>query len=148
MLLTGKIRVQAPIQRVWDMLLEPGTLQACLSGIEKVERLDERNYTITIAQKIGPLPIRFQIKAILTRIEAPHHLEIEGYRLGTVDHRSHMARIDLRETASNAAEISYAVEANIGGALAIFGDRIIQTKAKKAEAEIARVLQQRLDNRA
>jgi carbon monoxide dehydrogenase subunit G len=150
MLLTGKIRVQAPIQRVWDMLLEPETLEVCLRGIEKIERLDERNYTIVMAQKVGPLTVRFQIKATLIKVEAPRHLEIEGQRadMGKTDHRVHKARIDLRETAGGTVEISYMADANIGGALAILGDRIIQAKAKKVEVEFAKTLQERLNNRA
>jgi carbon monoxide dehydrogenase subunit G len=147
MIWAGKIRVQAPIQRVWDTLLEPETLQACVPGIKQIERPDERNYIIVITQKVGPLPLRLQIRATLTKLEAPLHLEIEGYRLGTADHRTHKARIDLQEIADNAVEISYAVDANIGGTLAIFGDSIIQTKAKKAEAKIAKALQERLNNR-
>ncbi len=150
MLLAGKISVQAPIQRVWDMLLEPDTLQACLPGIEKIERLDERNYAIVIAQKVGPLPLRFKIKATLTKIEAPLHLELEGQREDTrkADEAIHRARIDLQEIAGDAVEISYNVDANIPGTLAVLGEGIIQAKVKKVEAEIAKALQQRLDNRA
>jgi carbon monoxide dehydrogenase subunit G len=150
MIVAGTIRVQAPIQRVWEMLLEPETLQACLPGIEKIERPDERNYTIVIAQKVGPMTVRFQIEATLTRVEAPLHLEIAGQRADTVKAGEviHKARIDLREIAGNAVEISYAVDANIAGTLAIFGDRIIRAKAKKVEAGFVKALQQRLDNRA
>jgi hypothetical protein len=150
MIWAGQIKVQAPIQRVWEMLLEPETLQACLPGMEKIERLDERNYAIVIAQKVGPLTVRFQIKATLTKVEAPLHLEIEGQRLdtGKADHLVHKARIDLKEAAAGAVEISYTVDANIGGTLAILGERIMQAKAKKVEADFAKTLQERLNNRA
>jgi carbon monoxide dehydrogenase subunit G len=150
MVVTGKIRVQAPIKRVWDTLLEPETLQACLSGIERIERLDERNYTIIIAQKVGPLTARFKMKATLTRVEAPTHLELEGQRedIGNADRVVHKVRIDLHEIPGNCVEISYATDANIGGALAIFADRIIQAKVKKIEAEFTNALQKRLDSRA
>ena len=150
MLLLGKISVQAPIQRVWDMLLEPTTLQTCLPGIEKIERLDEKRYIIGIMQKIGPLPLRFKIKATLTEVQAPYHLEIEGQRedKGKSNQAVQKVRIDLRETMSGVIEISYTVEAHLAGMPAILGDGIIQAKAKKAEAEIAKALQERLDKRA
>ncbi|HEX9949726.1 MAG TPA: SRPBCC domain-containing protein [Thermodesulfobacteriota bacterium] len=149
MQLAGKISVQAPIQRVWDMLLEPETLQACIPGIEKIERLDEKHYAIVIMQKVGPLPLRFKMRATLTRVEAPTHLEIEGQRadMGKADQAVHKVRIDLRETAGNAVEISYTVDATIAGTLAMFGERIMQAKAKKVEAEIAKALQEKLNNR-
>ncbi len=150
MLVAGKIRVQAPIQKVWDALLDPETLQACLPGIKRIERLDEKRYAIVIMQGVGFLAVRFQIEATLTKIEAPLHLEIEGQRAdtGNADRRVHKVCIDLREIAGNAVEISYAVEAKIAGTLAILGDTIIQAKVKKAEAEFADSLQERLDKRA
>jgi len=150
MIWAGQIKVQAPIQRVWDILLEPETLQACLPGIEKIERLDEKHYAIVLMQKVGPIKVRFKIKATLTKVEAPLHLEIEGQRLdtGKADHLIHKARIDLKEAAAGAVEISYTVDANIGGTLAILGEGIIQAKAKKVEAEIAKALQERLDSGA
>jgi carbon monoxide dehydrogenase subunit G len=149
MLLAGKIRVQAPIQQVWDTLLEPETLQACLPGIEKVERLDEKHYAIVFMQKIGPLPLRFKIKATLTRVEPPLHLEIEGQRAETLKagEARHKARIDLRETVDGFVEISYTADANMGGTLAIFGEGILQAKTKKIESEIAQALQQKLNGR-
>jgi hypothetical protein len=150
MVVTGQIRVQAPLQRVWDMLLEPETLQACVPGIEKIERLDEKHYAIVIMQKIGPLPLRFKIKATLTKVEAPTHLEIEGQRadIEKADQAVHKVRIDLRETTGGVVEISYSADATIAGKLAMFGERIMQVKAKKVEAEFAEALQARLDNRA
>ena len=121
-----------------------------LPGIEKIERLDEKQYTIVIMQKVGPLNVRFKMKATLTRVEAPAHLELEGQRedMGKANQVVHKARIDLRETAGGAVEISYTVDANMAGTLAILGDRIIQAKAKKVEAEITKALQERLNNRA
>ncbi len=150
MVVTGQIRVQAPLQRVWETLLEPETLQACLPGVEKIERLDERNYTIVLMQKIGPLAVRFKIKATLTKVEAPTHLELEGHReaKGKVGQAVHKVHIDLRETAGNAVEISYTVDANMGGTPLAFGDGIVRSKAKKLEAEFAKTLQEILDKKA
>jgi carbon monoxide dehydrogenase subunit G len=149
MVLAGRISVKALIQRVWDMLLEPETLQACLPGIETIERLDEKHYTIVFMQKVGPINVRFKIKATLTRVEAPTHLELEGQRegMGKAGQVVFKARIDLRETAGNAVEIAYTVDANIAGTLAMVGERMMQAKAKKVEAEIAKAFQERLDNR-
>jgi carbon monoxide dehydrogenase subunit G len=149
MVVAGQIRVQAPIQRVWDMLLEPETLRTCLPGIERIERLDEKHYAIVLMQKIGPLPLRFKIKATLTKVEAPFHLEIEGQRVdtGTADQAVHKVNIDLREIAGGAVEISYSADAKIASTPAILGDRLIQARLRKIETAFAQALQERI-NRA
>ncbi len=133
------------------MLLEPETLQACLPGIETIERLDERNYTIVIAQKVGPLTVRFPIRAMLTKAEAPTLIELEGQRadnIGRAGEVIHRARIDLREKTGNVVEISYTVEAHIAGVPDFLGRGIIQARAKKVEADFTKALQERLDNLA
>lgn len=150
MIVTGMIKVQASLHRVWDVLLEPETLQACIPGAEHIERLDERQYHVVIKQKIGPLAARFQMRATLTTIEAPTRLELEGEGadVGKVGHIVHKTRIDLREAAGDVVEISYRIDAHIEGTLALFGDRIMQAKAKKVEAEFTEALQERLSSRA
>jgi len=150
MLLEGKITVQAPIHRLWAMLLEPETLQACIPGAETIERLDDRQYTVIIKQKVGPITVRFKMKATLTTVEAPTHLECtgEGEDIGKAGHIVHKTRIDLQETAGGAVEISYTTDTHIIGKLALFGDRILQAKAKKVEAEFTEALQERLNTRA
>jgi hypothetical protein len=150
MTIAGKIRVQAPIKRVWDALLEPETLEVCLPGIEKAERLDEKSYALVIAQRVGLMTMRFKLEAALTKIEAPYHLEIEGQQadIGKADRRVHNVRIDLREITGNSVEISYETDVNIGGTLGILGEKILQARVKKIEAAIASALQKRLDSRA
>jgi len=150
MIVKGQIRVQAPIRRVWDALLEPETLQACIPGAEQIERLNERQYHVVIKQKVGPLTARFTMQVALTTVEAPTRLELEGEGadMGKAARVIHKTRIDLRETAEGVVEISYTIDARIVGKLALFGERIMQAKAKKIEAEFTEALQERLGNRA
>ncbi|MFC2158284.1 SRPBCC domain-containing protein, partial [Acidobacteriota bacterium] len=52
--------------------------------------------------------------------------------------------IDLKNLDGNEVEISYTCNANIVGKLAMFGDRILKTKAKKLEADFTQALSDRL----
>jgi len=42
MQILGKFTVKAPIQTLWNTLLEPETIGTCLPGAEKVEKIDEK----------------------------------------------------------------------------------------------------------
>jgi carbon monoxide dehydrogenase subunit G len=44
MLIEGKFTLQAPIQEVWNFLLEPETLASCVPGAEKMEAIDDKTY--------------------------------------------------------------------------------------------------------
>jgi len=146
MILEGKFNLKAPIQKLWDTLLEPETLRACLPGAEKIERLDEKTYDCVVKQKVGPISVRFKFKNILTKIEAPTHLEMEGQGedIGKAGRFVQKTSIDLKETEGGDVEISYRTDANIVGKLAMFGDRIMKAKAKQVEGEFTTALQERL----
>ena len=146
MILEGKLTLKAPIQKLWDTLLEPETLRTCLPGAEKIERLDEKTYDCVVKQKVGPISVRFKFKNILTKVESPTHLEMEGEGedIGKAGHVVQKTSIDLKETEGGEVEVSYRTDASIVGKLAMFGDRIMRAKAKKVEAEFTKALQEKL----
>ena len=146
MILEGKFTLKAPIQKLWDTLLEPETLRTCLPGAEKIERLDEKTYDCVVKQKVGPISVRFKFKNILTKVESPTHLEMEGEGedIGKAGHVVQKTSIDLKETEGGEVEVSYRTDASIVGKLAMFGDRIMRAKAKKVEAEFTKALQEKL----
>ena len=148
MILEGKLQLKAPIQKLWDTLLEPETLKACIPGAEKIERLDEKTYDCLIRQKVGPISVRFKFKNILTEIQSPTHIEMrgEGEDIGKAGRFSQKTVIDLKEIEGEQVEISYRCDANIVGKLAMFGDRIMRAKAKTVEAEFTKNLKERLEH--
>ncbi len=146
MLMEGKFTLKAPIQKVWEELLEPETLLSCIPGAEKIERIDEKTYDCVVKQKVGPISVKFKFKSIITKMESPTHIEIEGEGedIAKAGHFVQKSFVDLREISPSEVEISYKTDVNIVGKLAMFGDRIMKAKAKKVEEEFTMALQERL----
>jgi carbon monoxide dehydrogenase subunit G len=142
----GKFTLKAPIQKLWDTLLEPETLLACIPGAEKIERLDEKTYDCIVKQSVGPISVKFKFKSTLSRVEPPKHLEVEGEGedIGKAGHFVQKSIVDLREIPGGEVEVSYRTDATVVGKLAMFGDRIMRAKAKKVEEEFTKALQERL----
>jgi carbon monoxide dehydrogenase subunit G len=146
MLMEGNLVLKAPIRKVWDVLLDPETLLSCIPGAEKIERIDERTYDCVVKQKVGPISVKFMFKSVLTKVEPPTHLEVEGEGedIGKAGHFIQKSVVDLRETTGGDVEVTYKTDATIVGKLAMFGDRIMRAKAKKVEEEFTKSLQERL----
>jgi carbon monoxide dehydrogenase subunit G len=146
MLMEGKFTLKAPIQKVWDTLLQPETLLSCIPGAEKIERLDEKTYDCVVKQKVGPISVKFKFKSIITKMESPTHIEIEGEGedIAKAGHFVQKSAVDLREISPSEVEVSYKSDVNIVGKLAMFGDRILRAKARKVEEEFTTALQERL----
>ncbi len=148
MLMEGRIRLRAPIQRVWEAILDPSTLLSCIPGAESVERLDDRTYECVVRQKVGPISARFKFKNVIKKVEPPFHIEIEGEGedLGKAGHFVQRSVVDLRELSADEVEVSYRTDMEIVGKLAMFGDWIMKVKARKVEEEFTRALQERLSS--
>jgi uncharacterized protein len=146
MLMEGKFTIKAPIQKLWETLLNPETLLSCIPGAEKIERIDEKTFDCVVKQKVGPISVKFKFKSVLSKVEPPTHIEVdgEGEDIGKAGHFVQKSVVDLRETSGGEVEVSYKTEATIVGKLAMFGDRIMRAKAKKVEEEFTKALQERL----
>jgi len=146
MLMEGKFTIKAPIQKLWDTLLDPETLLSCIPGAEKIERIDEKTFDCVVKQKVGPISVKFKFKSVLSKVEPPIHIEVdgEGEDIGKAGHFVQKSVVDLWETPGGEVEVSYRTDATIVGKLAMFGDRIMRAKAKKVEEEFTKALQERL----
>ena len=146
MLMEGKFTIKAPIQKLWETLLDPETLLSCIPGAEKIERIDEKTFDCVVKQKVGPISVKFKFKSVLSKVEPPTHIEVdgEGEDIGKAGHFVQKSVVDLRETPGGEVEVSYRTDVTIVGKLAMFGDRIMRAKAKKVEEEFTKALQERL----
>jgi carbon monoxide dehydrogenase subunit G len=148
MQMEGKFTLKAPIQKLWDTLLDPETLLSCIPGAEKIERIDEKTFDCVVKQKVGPISVKFKFKSVLSKVEPPTHIEVdgEGEDIGKAGHFVQKSIVDLRQIPGGEVEVSYRTDATIVGKLAMFGDRIMRAKAKKVEEEFTKALQERLKN--
>ncbi|MGO9118597.1 MAG: CoxG family protein [Desulfomonilaceae bacterium] len=146
MLIEGKFALKAPIQKVWDHILEPETLGSCMPGAEKVAKIDDITYDAVVKQKVGPIKVTLKFRNVLTKVEAPNHLELEGEGedITKLGHFKQKTVVDLKEIGDGEVEVSYQSNVNIVGKLAMFGDRIMKSKAKDVEKEFTRNLQEKL----
>jgi hypothetical protein len=148
MIIEGKFTVKAPIKKLWDTLFDVQALAACLPGTEKIEQLDDKTYDVTMKQKVGIIKVTMKGKQTLTKVEAPTHLEMEGEaedvtKLGRMKDKVTM---DLKELAGGEVEISYNIDVSMVGKLAMFGDRVMRSKAVEIEREFVKNLSAKLSS--
>jgi carbon monoxide dehydrogenase subunit G len=149
MLIEGKFTLQAPIQQVWDFLLEPETLASCIPGAEKVVAIDDKNYEATVKQRVGIISVKFNFVTTVTEIDPPKYVKAtgKGSALGGLGTFTHEMTVNLTEIAKNEVEVAYKTNVSIVGRLATFGERIMRAKAKTVGDELTHNLQERLKSR-
>ncbi|RME96715.1 MAG: carbon monoxide dehydrogenase, partial [Alphaproteobacteria bacterium] len=129
--MSGSRRIAARRETVWAALNDPDILGRCIPGCEHLEKTSDTSFTATAKAAIGPVKAKFKGDVTLSEIDPPN-----GYRLtgqgsgGAAGFARGSARVALADVADG-TELTYTVEANVGGKLAQIGARLIDGAAKK-----------------
>jgi uncharacterized protein len=117
-------------QQAWDSLNDPEILKSCIPGCEKFELVNENEYAVTVAVKIGPVSAKFNGKVKLADIQAPvsYALQFEAQG-GVAGFGQGESKVELMPH-EGGCELKYTVHSKVGGKIAQLGQRLIDGVAK------------------
>ena len=129
--LHGTRTIAAPREAVWAALNDPETLRACIPGCEELTGSPEGGFEAVVKQKVGPVKATFKGAVTLSDVNAPVSYRIEGEGKGGVaGFAKGGADVSLAEVPEG-TELTYAVDAKVGGKIAQLGSRIVDSFAAK-----------------
>lgn len=129
--LSDQKRIGADRQTVFNALLDPEVLKACVPGCEEMTGTPETGFEATVTQKVGPVKATFRGVVNLHDITAPESMTITGEgKGGAAGFAKGGAKVRL-EADGHATILHYDVDAKVGGKLAQLGSRVIDGFAKK-----------------
>jgi carbon monoxide dehydrogenase subunit G len=146
MLIEGQFTIQAPIQKVWDSLLDPKTLGSCVPGTEMMEAIDDKTYESVVKQKVGPIKVKLKFTTKLTEVRPPNYIKAvgRGADVTKLGNFSSEIEVKLTETSRNNVDVSYTANISLVGRLATFGERVMRAKAKDVGEEFTKNLREKL----
>jgi carbon monoxide dehydrogenase subunit G len=128
--LEGTKVIPAPRARVWELLNDPEVLKACIPGCTELTGSPEEGFEAVVVQKVGPVKATFKGAVSLSNVVPGESYTIAGEGKGGVaGFAKGAADVALRDV-EEGTELSYKVDAQVGGKLAQLGNRIIGGFAK------------------
>jgi carbon monoxide dehydrogenase subunit G len=132
MVMDGEVQLPAPRELVWAKLNDPEVLKACIPGCESLEKLSDTELQAVAVVKIGPVKAKFKGKVRLSDLDPPNGYRISGEGDGGVaGFAKGGATVALTPKDGGGTQLSYHVDAQIGGKLAQLGQRLVNGAAKK-----------------
>lgn len=129
--LSGTRLIKADRETVWMHLNKADTLRVCIPGCEELTGSPETGFAAVVKQKVGPVKATFKGEVTLEDINAPVSYRIVGEGKGGVaGFAKGAANVTLTDV-DGGTELTYLVDAKVGGKLAQLGSRIIGGFAKK-----------------
>ena len=138
-------QIAARPTEVYAALLEPDVLKACVPGATEVTGTPEDGFEATVVQKVGPVKATFKGQVTLSDLvpDAASTIAGEG-KGGAAGFAKGSAKVVLAEK-DGGTELSYDVDAKVGGKLAQLGSRIIDGFAKRMADQFFSNLQEVLE---
>ena len=115
--------VNAPIDKVWDILTKPQLIAQCIPGCESVEEVGDGKYKASVLIEVGPIKTAFKLDIVEIERNEPHYTVYdtsgdEGGRASSVKAKS---KLSLTATNDNQTEVQVTSDFNIVGRLGKFG---------------------------
>src|SRR3989442_8428089 len=135
--------VQAPIEQVWNYLLDVERVAPCLPGAELTEVVDERTWKGKTNIKVGPVAMSFAGTVVMQeRDDAAHKvvLKAQGMEQRGKGAASALATSRL-ETVEGGTKVVLDTDLTITGAVAQYGRGMISDISQRLTREFARCLE-------
>ena len=129
--MNGTRLIAADRATVWAHLNSAETLKACIPGCEELTGSPEEGFEAVVKQKVGPVRATFKGKVSLSDVVPEQSYRIDGEGTGGVaGFAKGGAAVSLAD-AEGGTELTYQVDAKVGGKIAQLGSRLIDGFATK-----------------
>lgn len=134
---------------VWEALNSAEVLRECIPGCEELTGSPEDGFAAVVKQKVGPVKATFRGEVTLSDVVPRESYTISGEGKGGVaGFAKGAAQVRLADAGDGGTELSYDVDAKVGGKLAQLGSRLIDGFARKMADQFFERFQARVEDGA
>ena len=136
----------APARRIWDLLLDPKVMGACVPGMKSIEVISQTEYLAEMHVKFSFISAKFKLRTTVTEQRQPNYLRSQGTgeESALASTLKQESEIFLIKQADGQTELRMKVHIQVLGRLGTFGLSAMKTKADRLWEEFAANLQMRL----
>ncbi|MBI1354127.1 MAG: carbon monoxide dehydrogenase [Acidobacteria bacterium] len=127
--LNGSYSFNAPPERVFDLMVDPKIVAACLPGCEQLEALGENRYRAVLSMGIAAITGRYEGVVELQDLERPvsYKMLVEGKGKPGFVKGGGEVRLSATESGT---KVEFSGKAQVGGAIARVGQRLMGAASK------------------
>lgn len=129
MKIEGSYTINAPRERVWQVLLDPKILAQCMPGCESLNEVGPDQYEAIMKIGVASIKGSYKGKVTIKDKQPPSHYVISGEGSGGPGFMQGDVTIDL-EDSNGQTLLKYNTDAKVGGLIASIGQRMINGVAK------------------
>jgi uncharacterized protein len=126
---TGTHIINAPQERLWQLLNDPAFLKACLPGCESLEATGPDQYQVVLTVGIAAVKGKYTGTVALSEKEPPQRFKLRVEGKGTGGFMQGTGVLELAEDPQG-TKVMYEGDVQVGGPIASVGQRLLDGAAK------------------
>lgn len=147
MKLAGSYTFAAPRETVWELLNDPAMLCRIIPGCQRLEQIGEDSYAADIKLGIAGVRGDYSGTVKISDQQPPERYHLEGEGKGKPGFAKGAGDVDLSAEADGRTTMRYSGTAQVGGAVAGIGQRLIEGAAKSIINQSLKALSAELEQR-
>ena len=142
-----RLTVDAPADRVWSILCDPRSIAPAIPGFQGLDVIDDDNFSVQIAQRIGPFRARFDLRITLTEIVDLKLIRAtgQGAEAGGGLLKIPSAVMEMVSLGDGKIELSFTIEFTLLGKLGAMGYPLVKRNAGEMAHLFGETLRARLE---
>ncbi len=141
---SGSQTINAPIEKVWNYLLDVNNVATCAPGFQSLEELGEEHWKAVVSVGIGAVKARFTLDVTRPEKDAPSHMVIKGRGKATGSAVDLNGDMQLTSLDTDQTRMDWQANVVISGTLASVGARLMQGTAEKLTGQFFDCLKEKL----
>jgi carbon monoxide dehydrogenase subunit G len=141
----GTFEVNAPRDKVWDLVIDPNKIGKCLPDLKTLHVESEDKFSAVARVGVGFMKGDFKFELAIVEKTPPSHARLKGTGSGVGSSLDMDTSIDLAELGTG-TKLTYVADVRIGGTLSGVGERIIGGTAQKNIDEIFNCVKKQLES--
>jgi carbon monoxide dehydrogenase subunit G len=149
-LIENEFDVEAPVERVWEYLLDVHRIAPCMPGAELTETVDDRNWKGKVVVKVGPVSLSFAGTVTMQeRDDAAHRVVLKATGMEQRGKGAASALVTAwAEPSDGLTRVHFTQDLTVSGAVAQFSRGMMQDVSGKLTRQFAECLQANIASEA
>jgi carbon monoxide dehydrogenase subunit G len=135
MKVAGTAVLNAPVERVWDALLDPAVLVGTIPGCERLEVTGDNQYALTVTAGVASIRGTYAGSCELRDLDPHRSLLLKASGSGAPGTVGAEVRVSLTDRGDGTTELGYDADAVVGGMIGGVGQRMLTSVSKRMAGE-------------
>ena len=135
MKVAGNAVLHAPVETVWDALLDPAVLVATIPGCERLETTGEHSYAMTVTAGVASIKGTYAGTCSLSDLVPHESLVLKAAGAGAPGTVSADVVVSFADNGDGTTTLTYDADAVVGGMVGGVGQRMLISVSKRMAGE-------------